>query len=124
MPSALSIVFLGLTVTSSWGNGHATNYRGLLRALTRRGHDVLFLERERSWYARNRDMPRPPWGAPRVYTSLQDLRRRFTRQVRQADVVVLGSYVPKGIAVANWLASTARGTRVFYDIDTPVTLAA
>ncbi|HYE62216.1 MAG TPA: glycosyltransferase [Phycisphaerales bacterium] len=124
MSAPLSIVFLGLSVTSSWGNGHATNYRGLMRTLTKRGHQVTFLERDRPWYADNRDLPKPPWGRTHLYRSLQDLKQRFTRVVRNADVVVLGSYVPKGIQVAEWLRSAAKGVRVFYDIDTPVTLAA
>jgi spore maturation protein CgeB len=55
------IVFLGLTITSSWGNGHATTYRGLIRELARRKHDVLFLEREAPWYSENRDLPKPPY---------------------------------------------------------------
>ena len=58
----LRIVLLGLSITSSWGNGHATNYRGLVRALVGRGHDVLFLERDVPWYAAERDLPEPPWG--------------------------------------------------------------
>ena len=62
--SALSIVFLGLSITSSWGNGHATTYRALVKGLTRRGHRVLFLERDASWYAGHRDLPRPPYGQP------------------------------------------------------------
>ena len=48
----LRIVILGLSITSSWGNGHATTYRGLVRALCRRGHQVLFLERDAPWYSR------------------------------------------------------------------------
>jgi spore maturation protein CgeB len=124
MPAPLNIIFLGLTVTSSWGNGHATNYRCLLRALSERGHRVLFLERDQPWYADNRDLRRPPWGRTELYTSLTDLKRRFSRQVRDADAVILGSYVPQGIAVGEWLTRTAHGVRVFYDIDTPVTLAA
>jgi spore maturation protein CgeB len=123
MKTPLNIVFLGLSVTSSWGNGHATNYRGLLRTLTARGHEVLFLERDVPWYAENRDMADPPWGRTELYTSLADLKRRFKRAVREADAVVLGSYVPQGVAVGQWVTATAQGVRVFYDIDTPVTLA-
>src|SRR5690606_29762476 len=47
----LDIVMLGLSITSSWGNGHATTYRALVRGLTQRGHRVLFLERDVPWYA-------------------------------------------------------------------------
>src|SRR6185312_8305157 len=70
--SRLDIVILGLSITSSWGNGHATTYRGLVRELTRRGHRVLFLERDMPWYAGNRDMPNPPYGRTELYTSLAE----------------------------------------------------
>jgi spore maturation protein CgeB len=116
------IVFLGLSVTSSWGNGHATNYRALMRALANRGHDVLFLERDVPWYAAQRDLPNPPWGRTALYGSLDDLRSRFTADVRDADLVIVGSYVPEGVAVGEWVTDTARGLPAFYDIDTPVTL--
>jgi spore maturation protein CgeB len=120
----MGIVFLGLSITSSWGNGHATTYRGLVRELARRGHRVLFLERDVPWYAVNRDMPQPPWGRTELYTSLEDLKARFTWEVRRADLVVVGSYVPQGVEVGRWVQRTATGITAFYDIDTPVTLAA
>ncbi len=119
----LNIVILGLSITSSWGNGHATTYRGLVRELVRRGHEVLFLERDVPWYAANRDLPRPPYGRTELYTSLEDLRERFMGEVRRADLVVVGSYVPQGREVGAWVQRTARGVPAFYDIDTPVTLA-
>jgi spore maturation protein CgeB len=122
--SPLRIVILGLSITSSWGNGHATNYRGLLRALAQRGHDVLFLERDVPWYAANRDLPRPPHGQTALYHSVDELRATFSDEVRDADLVIVGSYVPEGIAVGRWAVAHARGVRAFYDIDTPVTLAA
>jgi spore maturation protein CgeB len=123
MESRLRIVFLGLTITSSWGNGHATTYRGLVRELVGRGHDVLFLERDVPWYAENRDLPHPPYGRTELYRSLPELRERFAGAVREADLVVVGSYVPEGVTVGEWVTSTARGVTGFYDIDTPVTLA-
>ena len=116
----MKIVFLGLSITSSWGNGHATNYRGLTRALLARGHDVLFLEREMPWYAEHRDFEAP---FARLYDSVPDLRERFEDPVREADLVVVGSYVPDGAAVGEWVMETSRGVRAFYDIDTPVTVA-
>jgi spore maturation protein CgeB len=117
------IVLLGLSITSSWGNGHATNYRGLVRALSERGHDVLFLERDVPWYAAHRDLPRPPWGTTRLYCSLAELRREHAAAIREAELVVVGSFVPEGVAVGEWVIETARGLAAFYDIDTPVTLA-
>jgi spore maturation protein CgeB len=119
----MKIVVLGLSITSSWGNGHATTYRGLVRELARRGHEVLFLERDQPWYAENRDLPRPPFGETHLYTSLPELRNRFGRQVRAADLVIVGSFVPEGVAAGNWVVDEANGLTAFYDIDTPVTLA-
>ena len=117
----MNVVFLGLSITSSWGNGHATNYRGLVRALEQRGHDVLFLERDAPWYASHRDLPSPPFGRTELYGSLDELER-FAEDVATADLVVVGSYVPDGVSVADWVLATADGLVAFYDIDTPVTL--
>jgi spore maturation protein CgeB len=120
---SLKIVILGLSITSSWGNGHATTYRGLVRELCARGHKVLFLERDVPWYAAARDLPRPPNGRTELYRSVDELEDRFAATVRQADLVIVGSYVPDGIAVGQWVIETARGITAFYDIDTPVSLA-
>jgi spore maturation protein CgeB len=119
----VKIVLLGLSITSSWGNGHATNYRALVRELDARGHDVLFLERDVPWYAAQRDLASPPWGRTFLYESVDELRERFGDDVRDADLVIVGSYVPEGVAVGSWVTSAAGGTSAFYDIDTPVTLA-
>lgn len=120
----MRITILGLSITSSWGNGHATTYRGLVRELCALGHEVLFLERDQPWYRGNRDMPEPPFGETHLYSSLSELKRRFASAVRTADCVILGSFVPDGIAVGRWVTENARGVTAFYDIDTPVTLAA
>src|SRR4051812_16337134 len=119
----LKIVILGLSITSSWGNGHATTYRGLVKELAARGHRVLFLERDQQWYAANRDLPKPPYSRVALYTTLKQLKDRFTTAVRNADLVVVGSYVPEGIAIGEWVLRTAQGATAFYDIDTPVTMS-
>jgi spore maturation protein CgeB len=119
----MQITILGLSITSSWGNGHATTYRALARQLAAHGHEVTFLERDVPWYAGNRDMPEPPFATTHLYTSLEELRSMHEAEVRTADLVIVGSYVPDGIAVGEWVTSTAEGVTAFYDIDTPVTLA-
>ena len=119
----MKIVILGLSITSSWGNGHATTYRGLVRELARRGHDVLFLERDVPWYAQNRDLPQPPYGRTVLYPDVPTLQRDHADAVGAADLVIVGSYVPDGVAVGDWVQSQASGLTAFYDIDTPVTLA-
>ncbi|HEX7361393.1 MAG TPA: glycosyltransferase [Bryobacteraceae bacterium] len=120
----LNCVFLGLSITSAWGNGHATTYRSLLKALAARGHSLTFLERDVPWYASKREFEHAPYCDIALYGSLDELKSRFDRLVRAADVVVVGSYVPDGIAVGRWIAATAGNLTAFYDIDTPVTLAA
>jgi spore maturation protein CgeB len=119
----MRIVILGLSITSSWGNGHATTYRALVRQLAAQGHDVTFLERDVPWYAENRDQPNPVGARTWLYTSVDELRKRHEGDVRDAELVLVGSYVPEGIAVGEWVTSTASGVTAFYDIDTPVTLA-
>ncbi|HEX9306100.1 MAG TPA: glycosyltransferase [Anaeromyxobacter sp.] len=119
----LDVVVLGLSITSSWGNGHATTYRALMRALHDRGHRVLFLERDVPWYAANRDLPAPPYGRTALYGSLAELRDAHGVALRAADLVLVGSYVPDGAEVLRLVQDLARGTVAFYDIDTPVTLA-
>ena len=120
----MRVVVLGLSITSSWGNGHATNYRALVRALTERGHDVLFLERDAPWYAAHRDLAQPPFGRTALYESLAELRDAWSAELAEAELVVVGSYVPEGARVAEWALDEAAGIVSFYDIDTPVTLAA
>jgi spore maturation protein CgeB len=120
---SLNIVILGLSITSSWGNGHATTFRGLVRELSKRGHDVLFLERDVPWYASNRDLPDPGFCNLALYQSIDDLKKHFTEQIREADLVMIGSYVPEGVEIGQWVTQTAQGIKAFYDIDTPVTLA-
>jgi spore maturation protein CgeB len=116
-------VILGLSITSSWGNGHATTYRSLVKALVQRGHQVLFLERDVPWYAEHRDLPVPPFGETHLYRDLTELEHEHAARVADADVVMVGSYVPEGIAVARWVLGAARGVTAFYDIDTPITVA-
>jgi spore maturation protein CgeB len=123
MSGGLRIVVLGLSLSSSWGNGHATTYRALLKALAARGHSILFLERERPWYAANRDLAAPHWCELAHYTSLAGLQE-WSGAIAGADAVIVGSYVPEGLAVGGLVQRLARGVTAFYDIDTPVTLAA
>ncbi|MBD3345182.1 MAG: glycosyltransferase [Chitinivibrionales bacterium] len=119
----MSFVILGLSLSSSWGNGHATTYRSLIKALTQQGHKILFLERDKPWYAANRDLPHPDFCDMQLYDSIEDLNSKFRISVHDADLVIVGSYVPEGVDVGAWALEHARGIVGFYDIDTPVTLA-
>jgi spore maturation protein CgeB len=119
----MKIVVFGLTITSSWGNGHATLWRGLCRALARDGHAVLFYEKDVPYYAGNRDLDEVRGGELILYADWQDVRRRATRDVGDADVAVVTSYCPDGIEATELVAAHARGLRAFYDLDTPITLS-
>jgi spore maturation protein CgeB len=118
----MKLVVLGLSLSSSWGNGHATTFRALLSAFARRGHSILFLERDVEWYASHRDLPNPDFCELHYYRSLEELGE-WQETIRDADAVLVGSYVPEGVDVARFVQRTARGVTAFYDIDTPVTLA-
>ena len=119
----MKLVVLGLALSSSWGNGHATTFRALLAAFAARGHEVLFLERDVPWYAAHRDLAEPDFCRIEYYDSLEGLAD-WQSAIAGADAVMVGSYVPDGIAVGAYVQGAARGVTCFYDIDTPVTLAA
>jgi spore maturation protein CgeB len=119
---ALRLAVFGLSLSSSWGNGHATTYRALLGAFARRGHDVTFFERDQSWYAAHRDLRDPGFCELILYDDVASLER-YRNVVSAADAVIVGSYVPDGVAVGRYVTQIAQGATAFYDIDTPVTLA-
>jgi spore maturation protein CgeB len=119
----MKIVVFGLTISSSWGNGHATLWRGLCRALAARGHRVVFYERDVPYYAGNRDLFEVPGGELVLYPDWQDVRRRAVRDVADADVAMVTSYCPDGIAATDLVLAADRAARVFYDLDTPITLS-
>jgi spore maturation protein CgeB len=118
----MKLVVFGLSVSSSWGNGHATLWRGLIRALSRLGHAVVFYERDVPYYAEHRDLPQLSDGELRLYSSWPEVFGRARRDVEDADVAIITSYCPDGPAAAELVLSRSAGLRVFYDLDTPVTL--
>lgn len=119
----MKLVVIGLSVTSSWGNGHATTFRALLKSFRKRGHDIIFLERDVPYYASNRDMPNPEFCTTHLYEDLDELKSKYAQTIAEADAVMVGSYVPGGVEVNDWVFKTAQGVKLFYDIDTPVTMA-
>src|SRR3546814_867099 len=117
------LVVPGLSLSSSGGNGHATTFRALLAAFAGRGQEIRFLERDVPWYAGQRDLIDPAFCRLEFYDSVEALED-WRHEIETADAVMVGSYVPDGIAVGHYVQRTARGVTAFYDIDTPVTLAA
>lgn len=117
------IIFIGLSITSSWRNGHAATYRALIHGLHRLGQKVLFLERDQPWYASNRDAPILPYCQSRLYLDVDELRARYTPRIRAAAAVIVGSRLDDGRSICNWVLDHATGVKAFYDIDAPTTLA-
>ncbi|MCJ8164472.1 glycosyltransferase [Pontibacter sp. E15-1] len=118
----MNIVILGLSNTSGRGDGHTALYQPLMRELSQKGHHILFLKRERPGYGVVDESLNTGFCETGHYYSLKDLQL-FTEQVHEADMVILGSSVPEGVQVAEWVLRNARGVKAFYDLDTPVTLA-
>lgn len=118
----MKLVIFGLTVSSSWGNGHATLWRGLIRALVRRGVRVVFFERDTPYYARHRDLWALEGAELVLYSDWSAIAARAATEARSADAVMVTSYCPDGRA-ASALACGVGRSAVFYDMDTPVTLA-
>ncbi len=119
----MKIVLYGLTITSSWGNGHATTYRSLCKALARRGHQIHFVEKDVEWYRSNRDLPKPSFCTVHLYEDWTASGSSLLHLAKDADVVVIGSYFPDAVAAARELIETHLCPILFYDIDTPITLA-
>jgi spore maturation protein CgeB len=118
----MKLVVFGLTVSSSWGNGHATLWRGLIRALAGRGCRVIFFERDVEWYRENRDLLELPGADLILYPDWDSIRSRARRELASADAAMVTSYCPDA-RPASVLVQDAPGVSVFYDLDTPVTLA-
>jgi spore maturation protein CgeB len=120
----MNFVVFGLSISSSWGNGHATLWRGLSRALARRSHRLHFFERDLPYYRAARDFFEIEQGELVFYDAWDDVRGRAERVLREADAAIVTSFCPDGALAAELVLERTRGLRVFYDLDTPVTLAA
>ncbi|MCL2689009.1 MAG: glycosyltransferase [Chitinispirillia bacterium] len=116
------IVVIGLTISSSWGNCHASAYRGLLSELVKSGYKVLFLERENREFFARRDLEKHACFKTEFYTSLKELKKKYSAAVEHAQLVIMGSSVIEGAAAGEWVCSIAKGIAAFYDMDTPLTI--
>lgn len=120
----MKIVIFGLSITSTWGNGHGTTYRSLCRALHERGHRVMFFERDLEWYRQNRDLPNPEFCTLVLYDEWLSIHGRARQELNDCDAAIVGSYFPDGYAALDALFSSPAPVKAFYDIDTPITVAA
>jgi spore maturation protein CgeB len=119
----MKIVIFGLTITSSWGNGHATLWRGLCKALSRRGHRILFFEHDAPYYAAARDLTTSPFSEILLYKDWHQIHATARDQLRDADAVIITSYSPHALQATELALESKSLLRVFYDLDTPVTLS-
>jgi spore maturation protein CgeB len=119
----MRFVVVGLTLSSSWGNGHATTWRALLKALARGGHRTTFFERDVPYYRDHRDLVEPQWCELVLYPTWEVAERRLRRDLSEADVAILTSYCPDGLQAMEAVRAARVPCFAFYDIDTPVTIA-
>jgi spore maturation protein CgeB len=118
----VKITIFGLTLSSSWGNGHATPYRALLRALARHGHTITFFEKDAEYYALRRDFNACGYCDLVIYGEWQEIRCRALQEAAESDVVMTASFCPEGARINDDILALQSPLRVFYDLDTPVTL--
>ncbi|HSK45167.1 MAG TPA: glycosyltransferase [Candidatus Binatia bacterium] len=118
----MKITIFGLSITSSWGNGHATTFRALCQALHRRGHRIVFFEHNVEWYQNNRDLPHPEYCEVRIFENWQQILPAVRTELRDSDVAMVGSYFPDGLAALEEVLASNVPVKAFYDIDTPITV--
>ncbi len=120
----MNLVVFGLSVSSSWGNGHAALWRALIGGLVEAGHRVTFFERDAEWYAAHRDLAALPDGARLlVYPDWSAVLAEAQRALDAADAAIVTSYCPDGQAASALVLDSRVAVRCFYDLDTPITLA-
>ncbi|HEX7369408.1 MAG TPA: glycosyltransferase [Rhodanobacteraceae bacterium] len=120
----MKLVIFGLTISSSWGNGHATLWRGLCKALARLGVDIVFFEHDAPYYAQHRDCTAPEGVELVLYENWNAIRARVRQELRDADAALVTSYCPDALAAHAAIRESARPLAVFYDLDSPITVAA
>lgn len=118
----MKLTIFGLTMTSSWGNGHATPYRAILKALARRGHQIVFFEKDVEYYRYRRDFCACDYCDVRLYETWDEVREQALREAADSDAVINASYCPEGARIVDEVLELARPMHLFYDLDTPVTL--
>lgn len=118
----MKLTIFGLTLSSSWGNGHATPYRALLRGLHRQGHHCVFYEKDVEYYFWRRDFTSCEYCDLVLYSEWEAVRRRALADAAESEVVIVASYCPQGARIADEVLALPGPLHVFYDLDTPVTL--
>ena len=120
---SMRIVVFGLSISSAWGNGHATLLRGIFRALHSSGHEVHFFERDTPYYAAHRDAISFRFAQLHLYSDWASIFPRARKLLLEADAGVVTSYCPDGVRACELVLNSGISRTVFYDMDTPVTLS-
>jgi spore maturation protein CgeB len=118
----MRLSIFGLTISSSWGNGHATLWRGLCRGLAERGHQITFFERDVPYYAEHRDLQNWAHGKLLLYRNWEEIRFLAHECLMRSDAVIVTSFCADANAALGLSESIEHLRKVFYDMDTPVTL--
>ncbi|HZS26695.1 MAG TPA: glycosyltransferase [Candidatus Angelobacter sp.] len=118
----MKLSFFGLTISSSWGNGHATPYRAIIRALHRLGHQIHFFEKDAPYYSSRRDFDSCDYCQLTLYSDWNSIRAQALAVAAESDAVITASFLPEGQRINDELLDLPRPAHVFYDLDTPVTL--
>jgi spore maturation protein CgeB len=121
----MRIAFFGSSLVSAYWNGAATYYRGLIRALSARGHEVTFFEPDALGRQQHRDMDDPDWARVVVYPAEEGAVLRALEEARSFDLIVKASGVGvfDGLLEAGVAEMRQPGSIVaFWDVDAPATL--
>ena len=119
----MKIVIFGLSISCSWGNGHATLWRALCSELIRAGHAVVFFERDLPFYRPYRDLTRLEGGRLVLYPDWASALPGVRRELAGADAAIVTSYCPDALPAGAAVLGSSAAARVFYDLDSPATLA-
>jgi spore maturation protein CgeB len=111
----------GLAVSSAWGHDHAAEWRGLVRALSRRGHRVSFYEKDTPYHAIHRDQTTLDGGDLRLYSNWADVRGEVARCLADAGAAIVTSSCPDSRAAAAEVLASGAAVKVFYDLDACLT---
>jgi spore maturation protein CgeB len=120
----MKLVVFGLTISSAWGNGHATLWRGLCRALHNAGHQVVFFERDVPYYASHRDLHDAEWCRIVLYEHWDAIADKANADLADADAGIVTSYCADAREASRAVLDSPVSRTVFYDLDSPVTLEA
>jgi len=122
----MKIAFYGSSLLSSYWNGAATYYRGMLKDLAARGHEIHFYEPDAFDRQKHRDIEPPDWAHVHVYEANESAAHAVIAKARDADVVVKASGVGvfDDLLLEGIIAAAGEGViKIFWDVDAPATLA-